>query len=481
MAQTVDDFLSAVDRDRDLWQSVDVRILAVFAESAWRNLATYAVLRSPGPEQVSPLPHQVRHSLLRAEQRVIALNELAAFIASVQAGAWPPENPVRYDANAFDQKLQSSYVFAHGQFHSLDFPHVRPDLAWSAHVLVASGESAGTIISRVSGSHDRLQGIARQQAHPFENVDRLAAHVLGMAPALIGSRNATCEIVAPYEVRIEPDTVHLEDGLAVASVVAKSETAVRRARLQITTEPAGMDLPVDSVLPPISAWTVDASGLWRWEGRIDVGANADAVAFVLHYGAQTLQWVRREAFRTRRQPVPLALYASLDPELAELTDWLTGKGKQSSSQERLEEGVARVLVLGGLRVDRFANKRLSDGVDLVAYAPDQQLCLAIECTTNGITADGKLSKLVARAAKLREAISPITLTPVIATSLLVEGVAEADLRAAAASGVLVVPCEILLQLLALVARGEGVRSILGTLTRGGARPPGTYGWNGITE
>jgi hypothetical protein len=461
-------FLENVRRDIALWQSVDVRVMAARIEGVWHNLYTYARLRGEAPARVRLLPHLLKTDMLRCEQFVLPIEALPSFLDGVETGAWPRENPVEYLAGQFGLGSTEAYEFRHGQFYQVGQFHERPEIEWAAHVLTAGGESTGTIVGRIPGGYTHLQTLIQQQPYPFQTMEHQVRHVLGDAPHSFGSGNCFCRVVAPYEVRIEADSVHLSDGTASVTVVAESRGAAERARLQLTTEPARDEIPENSLLPPVHTWVTEAEGPWRWAHQFQVG-DAGAVSFILHCGAQSLQWERRNAFRVGGRSVPLLVSETLDPDLEVLRQSLSGESGKSGRQAQFEEAVARLLTLGGFLVDRFSEKKLSDGIDLVAFAPDVLLCLAVECTTHAISASGKMSKLVGRASYLREAVAPMSLLAIAVTSLSADGVAASDWENARRSGVSVITREVLLEMVTLVRQGSGVSAFLELIRQKGLR------------
>jgi hypothetical protein len=455
-------FLGAVGRDKSLWASVDVRLVAVLADGTWHNLFTHATLKSEPQASVPALFHPISSSVLRGEQHVLPIEELPRFLDSVEASVWPRENPITYVTGQFNFGTVMGYEFREQQFREVDQLYGQLQLNWAAQLLVAGGEGTSSIIGRVPGGYDELQNAARHHHYPLQTLDHLVRHVLGVSQTVAGA-NAFCRVVAPYEVRIEPGSVHLNEGTASISVFAASRAAAEAARLQLTTNPPTSEIPAVSLLPPVAEWASSNPGVCHWTGKFSVG-GVDEVSFSLACGTQSIQWVNRHAFHIGGQSVPLRLYQVLDPNLELLRSSLVGRGRDSSRQTQLEEAIGRLLTLGGFLVDRFSAKKLADGVDLIAYAPDDLVCLAVECTTHAITASGKLSKLVARAAELQQASQPIPVHAVIATSLAVEAIASPDWEAARSSRVLVITRETFAEMLLIIKSGGLTGDLLKQIT-----------------
>lgn len=110
-----------------------------------------------------------------------------------------------------------------------------------------------------------------------------------------------------------------------------------------------------------------------------------------------------------------------DPALENTKKCLFDAKTQKQDARNLEAGVANLLYMLGFAVDPLFGKPQSNNPDLIATAPSGDV-LVVECTTAAIDIEGKLSKLLARTAALREKLaetgnSHIRCLPVIVTSL----------------------------------------------------------------
>lgn len=91
-------------------------------------------------------------------------------------------------------------------------------------------------------------------------------------------------------------------------------------------------------------------------------------------------------------------------------------GTIKDPQGKFELAVARLFTLAGFQVDPFAgDKRLSEGVDLIAHARRQHTCVLAECTTGGI--DGaKLTKFVKRISEISRTLGDVRVVGLLVTS-----------------------------------------------------------------
>lgn len=120
-------------------------------------------------------------------------------------------------------------------------------------------------------------------------------------------------------------------------------------------------------------------------------------------------------------------------------------GHSAYDARDLEFGVSWLLWMHGFSPATFGpNKRTQDAPDLLATSPNGNF-LVVECTTGGLKADHKLSKLHERSTSLRRRLdeaghSHVRLLPMIVTPLPRAEV-RADIEQAEGLGILVVAKE----------------------------------------
>jgi hypothetical protein len=201
---------------------------------------------------------------------------------------------------------------------------------------------------------------------------------------------------------------------------------------------------------------------WQEEGSAYVGVTQLAVpdGAVVHCIASYAGHAHHQAWRADPATYlnPRAAVVNLvDPNLAILRSYLTPdlNAPSRSRADDFESAVTWLLwTLGFSTVAFGTNAKTRDAFDVVAAAPAGDF-LVVECTTGMLRADGKLSKLIARAATLRESLreashSHLRVLAVAITALREEQVA-ADLGAAEEAGVLVLTRENLVRALDQIA------------------------------
>ena len=131
-------FVDIIARRDAPWRSADLRIVAVLADGAWRNVITQCYIRShPSPRA----PHQrvvFETPMLRG---VRIIGPIALAVESIEAivrGALPTvDGPVLYQRGQFQSSNSMPYGFADYHRHDLEYRHHHPAFTWGGHVLAA--------------------------------------------------------------------------------------------------------------------------------------------------------------------------------------------------------------------------------------------------------------------------------------------------------------------------------------------------------
>lgn len=190
---------------------------------------------------------------------------------------------------------------------------------------------------------------------------------------------------------------------------------------------------------------------WRKEGIALIGTTtlaipaASIIQCIASYEghAHHLQWLADPAnFQNPRN----AVLTLVDQGLQTLRAYLQPERPlRSRAADDFEDAIGWLLWVLGFSTATFGtNAKTRDAFDTVAVSPNGDF-LVVECTLGLLRADSKLSKLVARAAKLRELLQAsnmkhLRVLPVIVTSMSLEEVG-ADVSSAEAMGVLVMTRE----------------------------------------
>ncbi len=80
----MEEFLVAIEQDKDLWEALELRVLAIKVDGAWHNLATRIWLRSTAPD--APRSEWITTDLVLAERHVMRRDELRTVLTNIAAG-----------------------------------------------------------------------------------------------------------------------------------------------------------------------------------------------------------------------------------------------------------------------------------------------------------------------------------------------------------------------------------------------------------
>lgn len=181
----------------------------------------------------------------------------------------------------------------------------------------------------------------------------------------------------------------------------------------------------------------------RAVGRIEIPNGAIIQCFANVTGhAHHQYWVANP----RALPNPTrAAFEHFDQGLQTLRDFLFDTGRRGRDARDLEFGISWLLWMHGFSPATFGpNKRTQEAPDILATSPNGHF-LVVACTTGGLKADHKLSRLHERSSSLRRRLneaghSHVRLISVIVTPLPREEV-MADIEQAERLGILVVTRE----------------------------------------
>lgn len=459
-------FSAAIDRSRGLWQSVDVRVLAIHVEGSWRNLAMRAQLNPSRERQVRRLRSLPKASYLRAWQVVRPLSELNALLDEQQSAAMLLQGDrVLFQRNAFYNPPFHAYelssfqqIVASDQLRRLAWP-------WPGYVLSGTGDNAGEIIQRSPGGYAGVDAVLRDLPRPYRSIGELARYVVGSA-RWGQDHQSIAEWYAPLEAQLDLASTDYRAGTLRYRVVAGSRRALRHAQLFVHPQQSDQfDEPIPKVKLPVASLRAEKNGRGvAVRGRRTI-ADSSGVTLTLRVGHEPVQWHDLKDYRSGDRNARLALYEVADPNAEILREWLFPSTKEQRS--KFEVAVGRLFLLAGFQVDLLTgDKRLDDGVDLLAHDVTGARCLAIECTTGSLNSGGKMGKLVKRVSELQAAAPDIDVIAVLATSSPREALSDSELQAAAADELRVIDAQGLERLLSFVERNATVAEVVEEVERG---------------
>jgi len=418
-----------------------------------------AYLRPYKPKRVHKLRLLPSTPYLKAWQVVHPIEELKALIDEQRSAAMTLDGDVvRFQRETFYDPPFNPYDLSHFSHIVVGEVRMYPRLEWPGYLLMGSGDRADDLIRRTPGGYTGVDAALRHLPRPYRTIGELGAYVVG-GQGWDQSSQAMAEWYAPLEARLDLDATDYRAGTVRYRVVAGSRRALRHTQVFVhPDEEQTDDLRPKTQLPVASLPIKSHNGLIAARGERDMGGES-AVTLTLHVGREPVQWHNLRDYRSGDRNARLVLYEVCDPDAALLHKWLFPT--TSDHKAKFEIAVGRLFVLAGFQVDILAgDKRLDDGVDVLAHDVAGARCLAIECTTGSINAGGKTGKLVKRLGELRRATPDITIIGVLVTSCERGDLSDPELQAAGADGLCVVDANGLRELINFVQCNTATREVV---------------------
>lgn len=470
VSDEIANFDLALSATPDVWQSIEVRIVAVLRHGEWHNLISLARLDSRNPPVLDATEILAKTPSLLAVRSTIPFADLSSLIDGVIAGEFIIAGySIRFMVESHST-LPAPYNHAAASICSVlnDQPLGAP-LMWG-HELMISGDSTAAVMADIRGGYDQLSQELRSAAEPWDGLEALLEYGLG-APRRLDNNSAQFFVRAPLSIRLRPDVQHLRNGQIDFTVETSNTALSAHCSVGYVATLQGILGARGTIKPSRKSDWAAREGISAWTGAKEVFA-ADQVALFVRVGPYLVDRAIVVDERLRVQRPLVNAYRELDDEFEILTQRLLAPKR--SEQGDFERAVARVFLFCGFAVDSFAgDNRLSDAVDAIAHAVDQKTVLVIECTTGPLQSrDGKLSRLVMRSRLIEAAFSPegrspaeVSVRSVIATPLHRSDVSSSDRNSANADGIIVLDNEGLSELLAIARSGAGPSAALRLLRK----------------
>lgn len=442
-------FLDHINNAPSLWQALDLRYMAVDINGQWHNLATRCYLDHRLPEDVTRFENLPELARFRAGQMVLPFSDLERLLVSVGGGelTLPDIGSLTYRNQEADQKVEGkrySHIWSGYQTISDFVPHAGPAshgppyIHWSAEVFQAYGTRMAELLWQAEPARGDIDQKLRTLSNPIDGVESVARFVLAQPNPLDPDAMAGFQLFAPYEAALEPQQCRVSGEDILAGIRVGNERVIPAVKLGVFLWGAlGVPTSFTERLPS-GGWNSDGGQL-TIRHRFKVGPCAGAT-LLLRVGHRCVYRLELRTHAPWQENERLQAYVACDPDMEEFQASIDGGGSKKS--RAFERAVGRLFHFLGFSTDTLAcESRLTDAVDVVAFAPDQELCLAIECTVGSIDSGGKLGKLVARTMALRESMRGSVVHPVLATSLKRSQIADGELSKAAEDGIVVLAKE----------------------------------------
>lgn len=445
----VESFLSGIDSSAELWQSIDLRVVAGRVDNRWYNLVTRVTLNSAAPSEILRLRHLPHTDHLLVKQEVFESNVLAALINQVLAGSVTVGGvAIDYRTGRGSDAMDQLYSDVGYSRANITFDEDR-SIFNSGYRLTIRGDDAGQILYQYPDGSAFLDAALRNLERPWDGMNAVTLYAAGVRQALDGTSTLRAEFIGPVEATLDAENTTLREGELTYSVIVGSRAVRDRCTLGIFGTLTSGQIVSESLALKNKRWRKHANGyVHTSKSRF---RNVHQLTLILRVGNFDLEPVRL-ANRPRSLPPLANAFAVLDPGLKRFTNLLFAQ--DGSKSREFERAVNRLFRFAGFVCDDLTdNPRGADTVDGFAFEPQSRVFLIIECTTGALNQDGKLGKLFKRASELRTRITAepgITVVPVIVTFLNRNDLLDSEVEVAREQRIRILTREDLEQMLELV-------------------------------
>lgn len=432
------------------WDGLDLRVLGLKKAGQIENLVTHATFRFAQGEANSGC------GVIDISDRLIAIRD------------WIPQSNV----DAFLEQLIDGRIRlkdreisrTKGQMESFDLYKLRKGAPYpdtSVDPPAFQIRSSGLAFRDLLGGNWSQEVVweLRASSLPYESIADFMEDHLGFRPVMSGGGfgdMAQTIVSAPLGVWLTDDC-QVTGGKVEAHVRILGGVPSAQVIVGVVGKGQGRVTFRDSKALPSEEWTSADQG---WVARA-AWTNSDTVSatLLLSVGSELMDFctIRDQDLDSPNQRVAALNY--LDRNLSILPDLLQGKGKDPAGD--FEIAVCLLLHVCGFNAAPYALlARLSDGPDILAFAPNLPVVLVVECTTREIDAGGKLSKLQRRAKELRSVLPETQVWPMIFSPVAQAQIAKTDFDKARREEIGVVASEDIDALLLLATEGVSLRKLL---------------------
>lgn len=262
----VEAFLAVANSDRALWQSIEVRLLAVRVEEHWHNLFTRLWLRTEPAHLAEPEVY-ARLNWLRGERHELPIEQLEPTVRGIACGTLAlGADHVRYlrDAFAAPVRVLDWTTRLHDDTDGDNF-WFRP---FAGRSLCAYGEPASHYWSRLPSVRDAVErDVKRVLCGGFRSVQHLMSTVIGWPRRSFQDDPTGVEMLAPCPVRFDHDAWRWNGGILNGRVVATTPlpSTMTQVRAHATYRPHDTHVSVEVA----DHWILEPSRQWVCWFRID--------------------------------------------------------------------------------------------------------------------------------------------------------------------------------------------------------------------
>jgi len=391
MNREVEKFKSKIQPFLEGWKSIEVRIISTFLFDRWINLATEFLLRSESPEEISlfrKIPEIENFRILNAvfpignlDNLLLNLNEKG--ILSIDG------NGIFYGRKEKDEfKPQITWSFD-------AFERKRSGVDFYAFELYEYGESVRNFLEykKLEEFKDGL----KKSKHPYAGIDDLIREFFHSEIHLSHDTSTTLKLIAPIRVNFSGNCKIQKNQLCISiqsfGWEEMEEVSLNLIQYLKKGNPARQSYEIQK-----AEWIKEGNHL-LFEKKFNLNDQCREIKVFLIFKGESVDEQNIFNPGSFLDNPRIIIHSYFDKELTLLKKYLTGQGKNSSSD--FEIGVSWLLNLCGFITTSYGlAKQIQNEIDIVASLPGSNKIIAVECTTESIDIHDKLSRLSVRSKKL---------------------------------------------------------------------------------
>lgn len=427
MDQSVREFLKDILPYRELYNSLDVRLLAYRLRDVWINIATKITLQTCSPADLKlerKLPElenlKVIHTICPARKLETLLDELSKAKICL--------NKSETLFGRLDENGIIPQLYLRNSIYSRNRPGFHGEINYKTFILADRGTSIHMIIK----DQERIEWQLRAWNPPYNGLNDLSINFLRSGRDL-DSNNATfIEIVAPTFIKFGDERKFEKDELILE---VDHPQNVKLENVQFGIVRRSMKGDINRYLYGMKGYIVhhdDRKTFFRKKIR-----GCQSVQVFLKYNKDVADSVEVLSPKSAQFNPPLAVQKQFDHNLKNLQTLI--RGDKDRHGINLEAGIPLLLSITGFQCLPYAlTKKMQDGPDGIAFIPGLGQGLIYECTTGLPDTKNKLSKLSRRFRELRKKNPTLDLRPVIFTSAESDVIPDIEKDKASREGISIV-------------------------------------------
>jgi len=448
MKQEIEKFKNIISPYKDIWKSIELRVVAAEDNQKWLNLGTVITLRTQKLEECSPHPGLPNPPSLKTLHVFYNIPQLDTMLNTLQEGVLQIEGTEVHYKQIEGRDLKSPH---HLSYHSLDRGDRYYPTVAEYKTFFLSGRGSGIGQERLEKFNDLL----RTGVYPYDGLRDLFEHFLQMAKEFDPPTTDFINILAPLPVRLHERTRISEGKL---EILIDADRAINLSEISVGLILFGRDTPVDrsKVDFTVDDW-ISSNGLYKSSKEVDV-SNCPLIKVFLSYRGLLVD--QEELYNPAAVPENprILVHNFFDQDLKTFSSYLRGEGKNPS--EDFELCIGWLLSFCGFSPLHYGlAKRISEEIDIIAFSPATNEVIAAECTLRDIDVNSKLAKLSRRVKELQAVLTNWNVLPVIFTALESDKISSANLETAKKEHIVVTSRQETIYLLEMAEQNKGAPEI----------------------